>query len=244
MMNIIVIIQARMGSTRLPGKVLMPLAKSNVLDYVVSRCKMIKGVANVVVATSTLSEDDKIEQWCQQNNTDCFRGSEENVLERYYECATFYQPDYVIRATSDCPFVDYKLAEATIEAMYSQPCDIVINKQQEQLTRGLTIELISYGALKKIYEQATELRHLEHVTYYAYEYPEQFKYTFMQIPALLLNSKLRITVDTAEDYSVCTALAEQIPDSIHATSEEIIRYLLEHPEIASMNAHIQQKIVQ
>lgn len=243
-MNIIVIIQARMGSTRLPGKVLMSLAKSNVLNYVVSRCKKIKGISKVVVATSTLSEDDVIEKWCQQNKTDCFRGSEENVLERYYECATFYQPDYVIRATSDCPFVDYTLAEATIEAMYNQPGDIVINKQQELLTRGLTIELISYPALKKIYEQATEPRHFEHVTYYAYEYPEQFKYTFMQLPALLLNPNLRVTVDTAEDYSVCTILAEQIPDSIYAPSEEIIRYLLEHPQVASINAHIEQKIVQ
>ncbi len=243
-MNTIVIIQARMGSTRLPGKVLLPLGDSTVLDYVVSRCRKIQGVSHVIVATSDLTEDDQIAHWCQEHEVDVFRGSQLDVLERYYRCAQVYQPEYVIRVTSDCPFVDYKLAEQTIQAMKTQPSDIVINDGQEQLTRGLSVEMISYTALEKIYQQSSELRHREHVTYYAYEYSEQFTSTTIIPPAILLHPQLRMTVDTMEDYELCRILANRIEDSKNAPSEAYIDYLLQHPEVASINAHIQQKPVQ
>ncbi len=233
-----------MGSTRLPGKVLLPLGNSTVLEYVVSRCKKIRGISHVIVATSDLAEDDPIERWCTDQHVDYFRGSQLDVLERYYQCARLYQPDYVIRVTSDCPFVDYTLAEQTIQAMQANPSDIVINEGQDQLTRGLSVEMISYAALERIYEQSTEPRHREHVTYYAYEYSEQFKSTTITLPSVLLYPQLRMTVDTVEDYELCKLLAERITDSKHAPAQVYIEYLLQHPEVASINAHIQQKPVQ
>ncbi|MDN4066462.1 glycosyltransferase family protein [Paenibacillus vini] len=242
-MNIIVIIQARMGSTRLPGKVLMPLGDSCVLDYVVERCKLIQPVAQVIVATSTRLEDDPIASWCSSHDINCFRGEEDNVLSRYYDCAKVYQPEYIIRVTADCPFVDYHFANLTVEAMRNHPSDIVINRQQSELTRGLSVELISFLALERIYQASTEERHREHVTYYAYEYPDQFEQTVINVPDSILYPDLRMTIDTEEDYRLCSLLAERWKGCKDMRSDELIAYLLDHPEIAQINAHIMQKPV-
>lgn len=114
-MKTIVIIQARMGSSRLPGKILKPLGDVDVLRYDITRCRAIKGVNEVIVATSTLKQDDAIANWCEQQQVPYFRGSEEDVLDRYVQCAKQYKPDYVMRVTSDCPFVDYEMASDIVE---------------------------------------------------------------------------------------------------------------------------------
>lgn len=242
-MKNIIIIQARMGSSRLPGKILLPLGKSTVLEYVVSRCQKISDVQHVIVATSTLQQDDQIEAWCQEKHVDCYRGSETDVLSRYYKCAIQYQPDYVIRVTSDCPFVDFETAALAIDAMKKEPSDILINRQQSEATRGLIVEMISFKALEKIYHISTEQRHREHVTYYAYEYAEEFKQTILDLPSFMLHPELRLTVDTEEDYNLCTTLTDHFGDRTDISSSEYIHYLLQHPEIAKLNAHIEQKPV-
>ncbi|WP_322923982.1 glycosyltransferase family protein [Paenibacillus campi] len=242
-MKIIIIIQARMGSTRLPGKVLMPLGNTSILDYVVQRCRKINHVEHIVVATSTNQQDNRIAEWCNLHQIACYRGSEEDVLARYYECALQYDPDYIIRVTSDCPFLDYDLANHTIDCMLEQRVDIVINRQQEQLTRGLAIELISFAALKKIYEQSTATRHREHVTYYAYEYMGEFEHIAIDLPQSILRPEIRLTVDTPEDYEVCRILANELEDSVSRPSEDFVNYVIAHPDINNINAHIKQKPV-
>lgn len=124
-MKTIVIIQARMGSSRLSGKILKPLGEVDVLTYVTSRCRKIQGVSEVIVATSLLRQDDAVEQWCVENGIACFRGSEEDVLDRYVQCAKQYEPDYVMRVTSDCPFVDYEMANDIVAIMERERVDIV-----------------------------------------------------------------------------------------------------------------------
>lgn len=240
-MKTVIIIQARMGSSRLPGKILKPLGDSVVLDYVVSRCNQVGNVEKVIVATSTLPQDDAVEQWCLQNDVPCFRGSEDDVLARYYECARLYELDYVIRVTADCPFVDYELANEVIAEMEKNPADIVLLKGR--LPRGLAVEMISFSALESIYNNGHELRHREHVTYYAYEYPEQFQSTKLTVPIEKQHSELRITLDTEEDYQLCRAVAEHFHGEKLISSQEVVKFLLEHPEIAKLNAHIEQKPV-
>jgi spore coat polysaccharide biosynthesis protein SpsF len=241
-MKTIVIIQARMGSSRLPGKVLLPLGDSCVLDYAVSRCRLIHGVTEVVVATSTLPADDRISEWCMSRGVRFFRGSEEDVLTRYYECARHYEPDYVIRVTSDCPFVDYDFGGAMLQAMMDSPSDIVV-LDGSLIPRGLTMEVISFGALKQAYERGTEPRHREHVTTYIYEYADRFSKTVIEVPEHLRYPKLRITLDTEEDYALCKAVADVFAGNREVPSGEVVEYLLLHPEVAVLNAHIQQKPV-
>lgn len=240
-MKTIIIIQARMGSTRLPGKILMPLGDHVVLDYVVSRCKQVEQVDRVIVATSTLEQDDAVEKWCASHAVECYRGSEDDVLARYYECAKDYCPDYVIRVTADCPFVDYDLADDVIARMKKNPADIVLLKGR--LPRGLAVEMISFSALEYIYNNGHEPRHREHVTYYAYEYLDQFKATTLDVPEGLQHSELRITLDTEEDYQLCKAIAEHFHGDKLISSQEVVDFLLEHPEISKLNAHIEQKPV-
>ncbi|ALA70056.1 acylneuraminate cytidylyltransferase [Geobacillus stearothermophilus 10] len=240
-MKTIIIIQARMGSSRLPGKVLMPLGNTVVLDYVVSRCQRVKEIDDVIVATSTLPQDDAVESWCKQHHVSCFRGSEDDVLARYYECAKPYQPDYVIRVTADCPFVDYELANQIIEAMKAEPSDIVI--VEGDLPRGLVVEMVSFPALEYIYHHGKEPRHREHVTYYAYEFPDEFKRTLVQAPKDICQPQLRITLDTEEDYQLCKAVANHFRGDRLVRSHEVVQFLLNRPDVARLNAHVRQKPV-
>lgn len=230
-----------MGSSRLPGKVLMPLGETVVLDYVVSRCQQVKQVDEVIVATSVLPQDDVIEAWCKQHQVPCFRGPEDDVLARYYECAKPYQPDYVIRVTADCPFVDYELAYKIIEAMMAEPSDIVI--VEGDLPRGLVVEMVSFSSLEYIYHHGKEPRHREHVTYYAYEFPDEFKRTYIQASKAIQQPQLRITLDTKEDYQLCAAVANHFKEDKLVSSQKVVQFLIEHPDIANLNAHIQQKPV-
>ncbi|MBB6281989.1 cytidylyltransferase domain-containing protein [Geobacillus subterraneus] len=240
-MKTIIIIQARMGSSRLPGKVLMPLGNTVVLDYVVSRCQQVKAIEEVIVATSTLTQDDVIENWCQEHQVSCFRGSEDDVLARYYECAKLYHPDSIIRVTADCPFVDYELANQIVGAMKAEPADIVIVRGE--LPRGLVVEMVSFSALEYIYHHGKEPRHREHVTYYAYEFLDEFTCTYVQAPKVIQQPQLRITLDTEEDYQLCAAVANHFEGNRLVRSSEVVQFLLDHPDVAKLNAHVQQKPV-
>lgn len=239
-MKFIVIVQARMGSSRLPGKVLQALGDKDVLFYNIERCRAIKGIDRVIVATSTLEQDNAIQDWCKTNNVECFRGSESDVLSRYVECSKLYEPDYIVRVTSDCPFVDFEMASDMIEQIKLVKKDIIV--LEGQLPRGLAIEVISYETLLYIHEHGQEERHREHVTYYAYEYIEKFKAAYYKVPHNRNFSNLRITLDTIEDYELIRAVAEHFNDPL-VSSVKVIEFLLDHPEVTSLNAHIEQKPV-
>jgi len=239
-MKTIVIIQARFGSTRLPGKVLKPLGNVDVLTYDVERCKQIKGVSEVIIATSTLPQDDVIVEWCEKHGVKYFRGSEQDVLNLYVQCAKQYQPDYVMRVTSDCPFVDYEMSSEMVALMEQARKDIIL--LEGELPRGLAVEIISYEALLKIHRIGQEPRHREHVTYYAYEFPEEFKAVTYKVPSNRIAPELRITLDTEEDYALIRAVAEHFQNPL-VSSADVIQYLKETPEVAKLNAHIKQKPV-
>lgn len=239
-MKLVTIIQARIGSSRLPGKVLKPLDNSDVLTYVVRRCRQINGVAEVIVATSNLPQDDVIANWCKANHVTYYRGSEQDVLDRYLQAAKPYRPDYVIRVTSDCPFVDYELANDLVSLINEHKVDII--DIETTLPRGLAVEIISYKALCRIYEISTEERHREHVTYYAYEYKDEFSRVSYIPKEAIQVPRLRITLDTEEDYVLCKAVAENFNNPL-VKSSDVIHFLQEHPEIAKINAHIEQKPV-
>lgn len=230
-----------MGSSRLPGKVLLPLGNSCELDYVVTRCREVKEVADVIVATSTLGQDDPIAEWCGLHGVSFFRGSEEDVLKRYVDAAAPHDPDYVVRVTADCPFVDYQLADKCMEALKRKPADLVVLRGE--LPRGLAVEFISYSALQRIDAYGHEPRHREHVTYYAYEFPNQFLRTYVDVPAALQYPQLRITLDTEEDYALCCAVADAFQGRKTVPSAEVVRFLNRNPEVAALNAHIEQKLV-
>lgn len=240
-MNIGVIIQARMGSTRLPGKVLKQLDNKTVLSYVVERCKLMNHINEIIVATTISSEDDAIVEWCIANDVAYFRGSENNVLERYIQCAEKYNLEYIIRVTADCPFVDFEIANEVIE-LAIQDDDFDIWVIRENWSRGLAIELVKLKALKEISQLVMEEKYLEHVTLYLYQNGINFIRKNFEVSGDRKYPQFRLTIDTIEDFLVCSLIAKNFKNT-SVSCFDIFEFLLVNPEISNLNNTIQQSIV-
>ncbi len=240
-MKTIAIIQARMGATRLPDKPLMPLGVSCMLDYVVTRCHAINAISDVIVATSNAERDDRIEQWCMEQGVLVSRGSEEDVLSRFVDAAAPYEPYGIVRVTGDNPFFDYALASELVSAASVGDVDLLAFDAGHPV--GSAVEFITWEALQRLDALSGEKRHREHVTYYAYEYPETLRIRRIAQPESVRQPQLRITVDTEADYAVVRAIAKAFPGHRTVPTDQVVQFLLQHDEITAMNSHIEQKPV-
>ncbi len=199
MRKVLAIIQARMGSTRLPGKVLLPLAGREVLHHVIDRVSAAKTIGRIVVATSTLPADDVIAKLCAGRSTRCFRGDEKDVLARYFAAASNCGGEIIVRITSDCPVIDPEVIDAVVQAYDPAVCDYLSNAHPVRTYPvGLDTEVFSYDALSRAHERATLSYDREHVTPHFYRNPNQFRIgKFVRKDDL---SHHRWTLDTQEDY--------------------------------------------
>lgn len=240
-MKLGVIIQARMKSTRLPGKVLMNLDEKKVLEWVVERCNKINKIDGIVIATSDQPEDELIVEWCKNNNLNYYRGSETNVLQRFIGCAEHYNFDYIIRVTSDCPFLDFEIANQVVNlALMDSNFDLWAIK--ENWTRGLAIEIAKLDALKKIVTFTDEELYKEHVTLYIYGQPDKFIKKDFIVPIERRFPQFRLTIDTLEDYEVCKNVARKFGDT-SVSCTKIFNYLADNQQISKINSNINQKVV-
>lgn len=237
------IVQARSGSTRLPNKILLKLVDKTVLQHVINRLKLSKYLDKIIIATTTNLEDDKIFNLCNENRIDVHRGSEQNVLERYYDTAQKYNLDTIVRVTSDCPLIDAKVLDKVIELHLSNDYVITTNagidNKQRTFPRGLDVEIFDFNHLKKAKENATKNYELEHVTPYIYEY---FKSDIGYLKNDVDYSNHRWTLDTLEDFH----LISKIYDFLYFVDnpffmEDIIQLMNEKPELLSINNKVQQK---
>lgn len=239
--KIVVIIQARMGSTRLPGKVLKKLMDKTVLSHVIDRCKQIKLVDQVVVATSNKADDIQIIREAEWNNVECFAGSEEDVLQRYYLAAQKYEADVVVRITSDCPLLDPTICSQIIAQFFQiNNIDYCSNALVRSFPRGLDVEVISFNALEQAYDNANKQHQREHVTPYIYENPQIF--TISNFVNSRDYSHLRWTLDTLDDW----ILIEKIYQELYGTSDfnswkNVLDLFHQNPHLALINAHVEQK---
>ena len=240
-MDTLLIIQARMGSSRLPGKVLKMLGGHTTLEYVIRRCFKIPSVNKIVVATSNLKQDNLIEFFCDNQGVECFRGDEKNVLSRYVSIADKYKPQFIVRVTADCPFLDFQMAEEMIRLIKKSKVDI-IDYNEGFIPRGIGVEVLTYTALQYIYENSNKDYQKEHVTYYAYEeeHKDEFSRYSYKIPEKLHYPQHRLTLDTVEDYELLNKLANYFKD-IEVSTGEIIAYLNRNSDISSINDYIKQK---
>lgn len=247
-MNIVCIIQARTTSSRLPNKVLLNLpynGNKTVLEQVINRVKESKYINKIVVATTINETDNKIERLCENLQISCYRGSEDNVLSRYYKAATEYKANLVIRITSDCPCIDYKIIDELIEKHLDEENDYTSNSLVRTFPHGLDCEIFSYKILKEAYENAKEKFEFEHVTPYIYK-TNKNKY---KIGQLLLNknkeySKIRITLDTKEDYILlCEVYDNLYNNNKYFNCEDIIDLFEEKKWLYLINNSIEQKRV-
>ncbi len=200
-MRSFIFLQARMGSSRLPGKTLKLLYDKPLLSYAIERLSLI-GV-KIVVLTSNLAKDDILEAWCMEHNIECFRGSEESVLERYYEAAKFYRADHIIRATGDNPLVEPYFAKTLLNKHLKYDVDYSSNKSEvgANLPDGLGVEIFTFKALEASMNLSTKAHHFEHVNEYILENRDQFKvYKCCNCGGFVDKSHIRLTVDTWEDF--------------------------------------------
>lgn len=235
-----------MGSTRLPGKVLKKIEDMTLLEHCVRRVSEAKTIDKIVIATTIDKTDDHIEKLCCEIGVDCFRGSINNVLDRYYQCSLKYS-DYqaIVRVTSDCPLIDPNVIDMCVEAFNESECDYISNVVPGERTfpRGLDTEVFLRDALEKAHQDATEDFEKEHVTPYIWQNKgESFKIGEIIIAPLEYKSDYRLTVDYLEDFS----LMEKIYQEFYRHGEiidvrDVIKFLDSNPKVAKINANCEQK---
>ena len=214
-----IIIQARTGSSRLPGKILKVIHDRTLLDHIIDRLAALRAEAVVVIATSTLPGDDAVEEFCRKKGVCCFRGSESNVLSRYYECAKQYGFDHIVRLTADNPFVGVEEVDRLIRYHTENGNDFT--ESFSQLPIGVGAEIFSFPALKTDMERASMPHHFEHVDEYILENMESFRTGTLPVAEQKNRPALRLTVDTQEDYEKACYIAAHSRSGLADTQEAI-----------------------
>jgi spore coat polysaccharide biosynthesis protein SpsF len=243
-MKVVAIIQARMGSTRLPGKVMLNLREKTVLAHVIERVKTCPRLNLVVVATTTSGVDNIIEREALSCGALVYRGSEHDVLARYYEAGKTHDADVIVRVTSDCPLFDPILLTRMIKAYSneleaSQKLDYLSNALERTYPRGLDAEIFSSKALSIAHQRADLPHQREHVTPYIYQNPQQFRIqNFSEGWAL---QEHRWTLDTKEDWELISEIYRAFQPGRIFTTEEVVEFLQARPDLVAINQNIQQK---
>jgi spore coat polysaccharide biosynthesis protein SpsF len=205
-MNICAIIQARLGSTRLPKKLFLELSGKPLIWHVINRLTFSKQISKILLATTDQNIDDELVDWSKKNNIDYFRGDENDVLSRYYFCAKKFKADIIIRITSDDPFKDPFLIDRLIETLLNEKLDFIFNNYPPSYPEGLDTEIFTFDALEKAYLNTNSNYDREHVTQFFYKNIELFN-----TRNILNNENLsnyRWTIDTQLDYELIRKIYE------------------------------------
>ena len=229
------IIQARMGSSRLPGKALMKSDSGKpLLYYVINQLRYCSKVKNLVIATTTNQEDDEIEKFADNNSVNVFRGKEKDVLDRYFQCAKKYSFSTIVRITADCPLIDPQIVDKVIEQFFSENYDFATNTLTRTFPIGTDVEVFSFSALNKAWENAQLPSEREHVTPYLHN-KENFKIINVENDKNISN--LRLTVDRIEDFELIKQILNNISiNPIHL--EDVLELFSRKPELIEINKHI------
>jgi len=244
-MKIIATIEARMTSTRLPGKVLLPILGQPALAHMIRRVQHAKYIDSIIVATTRNQTDDPIATLCQDLQVGCYRGSEDNVLERVYLACKAEHIDYLCKLTGDCPLIDPLIIDRVITEHLNGDYDYSSTGIQEcTFPIGFDTEVMSFKTLETTYQATTDPIDQTHVTCYIYHHPRYFKLHEVMAPAAIQGRHFRLTLDTPEDYQlICEIYAALFPTKPMFHAKDIVAYLRHHPESLLINQHVRQKSV-
>jgi len=231
-----------MGSTRLPGKVMLDVCGQTVLARVVQRVRRSRLAGDVVIATTTKSSDDVVVEECTRLGAEVFRGSESDVLDRHYNAANHFHADAVVRICSDCPLIDPEIIDQTIQSFLDAQADYASNALERTYPRGLDTEVLTWQALERCWREARAFYQRSHVTPYIYENPDQFR--IVRVRGRKDYSHCRWTLDTAEDLAFIRAVYERMEDKDGFSWRDVLSVLDEEPELMELNQHILQKVLQ
>lgn len=234
-MKVVAIIQARMAATRLPGKVLVDVAGRPALLHVIERARSARTVDEVMVATSTDESNDPLERFCADHAIRCFRGSEEDVLDRYHRAATGSDADVVVRLTADCPLLDPEVVDKVVQTYLDGAFDYVSNTIDCTYPDGLDAEVIRRAALDRAWREARLQSEREHVTPYLRAHPELFRIENVRHETDL--SAMRWTLDEPRDLTFIRAIYKHLRPECYGMAE-VLKVLRDHPEISTINQGI------
>ncbi|WP_226670468.1 glycosyltransferase family protein [Metabacillus litoralis] len=241
-MKIAAIIQARMGSTRLSGKVMKEIKGSTILSHVIERVKQSSLIEEIIIATTEHERDDVIEKEAIACGVKVFRGSEEDVLSRYYLAAKENNIDIIVRITSDCPVIDPNVIDKMVKYYLQENYALLTNAgselSQRTFPRGLDTEIFSFDELEDAFNNGQEKYHREHVTPYIYEHSNKIYYYKNDIDY----SNHRWTLDTEEDFELINEIYNRLYNGKHDFYlQDILEIFNQEPKLSTINAHIEQK---
>lgn len=243
-MKVVCLVQARVGSTRLPGKILKEICGKTILHHEIDRLKKCKEIDEIVIATTDKEDDDKIVNEAKKLSVKYFRGSENDVLSRFYYSAKENNADIIVRVTSDCPCIDFEILDKMLiyfkEKYKEKQVDYLSNTIKRTYPRGYDIEIFTFSALEKSYINAEKEYEREHVTPYIYDKTNNFlKLSFENKEDY---SKYRVTLDTIEDFIVIKNIFENLYyKNPYFKLNDVVQYLNNNLHIVDINKHIEQK---
>lgn len=239
--KVALLVQARTGSTRLPGKVLKEVAGRPVLAWMLDRLKAVNNVDTLAVITSTLPQDDAIEELCRREGVLCFRGSETDLLDRHYQAGLHYQADAVIKVPSDCPLIDPKVVEKVVSVYRCNEFDYVSNLHPASWPDGMDVEVVSMEALEQAWKEADKPFQREHCTPFIWDQPQRFALCNVWYETGEdLSKTVRLTLDYPEDLKLIEALLNRLMVSfggIDYSVQTLLKILEQEPDLNKINAH-------
>jgi spore coat polysaccharide biosynthesis protein SpsF len=239
--KLFIIIQARMTSTRLPKKVMLPLCGKSALEIMINRIEKFKD--NIIIATTNDGTEEDIVKLAKKLNVKYYQGDTDNVLSRYYESAIKFgatNNDIIVRLTSDCPIMDQEILSQIIESFKTCKCDYLSNVIERTYPRGMDTEVFRFKSLKMAYENATTQLEIEHVTPYINN-TNKDKFILKSYKDVENNSKYRLTLDEIDDYEAIKEVYKKFDDKINFSYSQLITTLKENPYIYDINSHVEQK---
>lgn len=236
-MKILAITQARVGSTRLPRKILKKIKNKSLLEIHLERLKNSKTISKIIVATTFESDSNLILDVAKKSGVISFQGSTDDVLSRFYYAAEADQPDYVVRVTSDCPLIDAQIVDEVVDFCIKGNFDYVSNTLMPTFPDGMDIEIFNFSSLKKAFTEATLLSDREHVTPYIWR-NSSFNGKDQFVSENFVNdvdySRFRLTVDNVEDFKLLEQLINEM--GINCSCKEYVNYLIQNPKLIEINS--------
>jgi spore coat polysaccharide biosynthesis protein SpsF len=239
MTAITIVVQARMSSSRLPKKVLLPILGESLLYRMIERLQQIKHQASIVIATSEDQQDDIIETFCNEKNITCFRGSLNNLLDRHYQVGQLTNADIIIKIPSDCPLIDPRIVDKVLDFYFENKgnYDFISNLHPATYPDGNDVEIMTSEALSRAWHEANRPLELEHTTPYFWENPDKFRLANIAWETGLdYSMSHRFTIDYYEDYLFIKRVFEELyPENPSFTLDDILTLLKNKPEIYDIN---------
>jgi spore coat polysaccharide biosynthesis protein SpsF len=243
-MKVVCIIEARLKSTRLPGKVLKPILGKPMLELMVERLNRAKLLDDLVIATTDQASDDPIVELANRIGVNVFRGSEDDVLLRVLEAAKSHEADIIVETTGDCPLNDPAMIDKVVADFLLGGADFVSNTLEYSTPRGTDVRVFKTDALNEINEESNDAADHEHVSLHFWEHPEKYRLRNVRTEFSKGIKEWRLTVDTVEDFKLVESIFSRLyPTNPNFNLNNIIELLIKEPNLLGMNNHIKQKAV-